>query len=159
VIAYTAAPVFLAVVVDRVIAVIRRHVLADAGSSPWAPLGRFIAGLARVCAVIALYTLRFVLDAANTGRGLRLMVLAAAPVPQARKVRVITPPPQARFQPPDGTTKKARLLTLYRQHPAYGDPDLASRTATELAAKAGLQPGTARSYIYAELAARDGTAP
>jgi Protein of unknown function (DUF2637) len=151
VIAYTAAPVFLAIVVDRVIAVIRRHVLGDAEASPWAPLGRFVAGLARVCVIIALYTLRFFLDAANTGRGLRLMVLNAAPVPQARKVRVITPPPEVHFQPPNGTTKKAQLLTLYRQHPDYGDRAKVSQVAGELAPKAGLQPGTARTYLYAEV--------
>jgi hypothetical protein len=156
VIAYTAAPVFLAIVVDRVIAVIRRHVLGDAESSPWAPLGRFVTGLARAAAVIALYTLRLFLDAANTGRGLRLMVLNAAPVPEARRVRVITPPPEVHFQPPNGTTKKAQLLTLYRQHPDYGDRAKVSQVAGELAPKAGLQAGTARTYLYAEI---DGKAP
>ena len=40
VIAYTAAPIFLAVVVDRVITVIRRHVLADQETSPWMLPGR-----------------------------------------------------------------------------------------------------------------------
>lgn len=152
VIAYTAAPVFLAIVVDRVIAVIRRHVLADAESSPWAPLGRFAAGLARAAALIALYTLRFLLDAASTGRGVRLMILNAAPVPQARTVRACIPPvPEVHWQPPNGTTKKAQLLTLYRQHPDYGDRTKVSQVAGELAPKAGLQAGTARSYLYAEV--------
>jgi len=40
---------------------------------------------------------------------------------------------------------------LYRAHPDYGDRSTASRVAAELAAQAGLQPGTARSYLYAEL--------
>ena len=51
-------------------------------------------------------------------------------------------------------TKKAVLLTLYRAHPDYGDRSTASRVAAELAAQAGLQPGTARSYLYAELNGR-----
>jgi len=48
------------------------------------------------------------------------------------------------------------LLGLYRAHPDYGDRITASRVAAELAAQAGLQAGTARSYLYAEL---DGRTP
>ena len=79
--AYVAAPVFLAVITDRVIAVIRQHVLpVDAGSA-WAPLGRAaVAGL-RLAAVMALYLLRTVLAPSGTLRGLRQMVLDATPVP------------------------------------------------------------------------------
>ncbi len=51
-------------------------------------------------------------------------------------------------------TKKAVLLALYRAHPDYGDRTKASRVAAELAPQAGLQPGTARSYLYAELDGR-----
>ena len=40
VVAYAVAPVALAVVVDRVVAVIRRHVLADEEASAWTALGR-----------------------------------------------------------------------------------------------------------------------
>ena len=40
VVAYVAAPVFLAVIVDRVISVIRRHVLPMDAESAWVPLGR-----------------------------------------------------------------------------------------------------------------------
>ena len=44
--AYVAAPVFLAVITDRVIAVIRQHVLPLDTGSAWAPLGRTaVAGL------------------------------------------------------------------------------------------------------------------
>ena len=44
--AYVAAPVFLAVITDRVIAVIRQHVLPLKGESAWAPLGpAAVAGL------------------------------------------------------------------------------------------------------------------
>jgi len=52
--AYTAAPVFLAVITDRVIAVIRQHVLPLEAESAWAPLGRAaVAGL-RLGTVVAL---------------------------------------------------------------------------------------------------------
>jgi hypothetical protein len=51
-------------------------------------------------------------------------------------------------------TKKSVFLALYRVHPDYGDRRRASRVAAELAPKAGLQPGTARSYLYAELDGR-----
>ena len=175
--AYVAPPLFLAVVVDRVIAVVRRHILGDDESSPWAPLGRLTLRAIRLIGVVLLYALRLLLDLRPTARGLRQLVLDAAPVP--------APPVQVpRWEPlpclgagfadpcpnpapcpdhpaitvaasPDGAahggTKKARLLALYRAHPDYGDRSRASRAATELAAAAGLQPGTARSYIYAAL--------
>ena len=51
-----------------------------------------------------------------------------------------------------GVSKKAVFLRLYRNHADYGNRQLASRTAADLAPRAGLQAGTARSYVYAELA-------
>ncbi|HEY6316004.1 MAG TPA: hypothetical protein VIY52_35070 [Streptosporangiaceae bacterium] len=48
------------------------------------------------------------------------------------------------------------MLGLYRAHPDYGDRRRASRVAAELAPQAGLQPGTARRHLYAEL---DGRTP
>jgi hypothetical protein len=145
--AYAVAPVALAVVVDRVVAVIRRHVLADRGPSTWAAVGRAAAAAARVAGLVGLYALRFALAAPQTARGLRRMVLDAAPLPALPR-----PPAPGDVEPP--RTKKAALLALYRAHPDYGDRSRASRVAAELAAQAGLQAGTARSYLYAEL---DGT--
>ncbi|HTQ95060.1 MAG TPA: hypothetical protein VMK84_36755 [Streptosporangiaceae bacterium] len=85
--AYTAAPVFLAVITDRVIAVIRQHVLPLEAESAWAPLGRAaVAGL-RLGAVVALYLLRTVLARASTLQGLRQIVLDAAPVSGMTRVR------------------------------------------------------------------------
>jgi len=81
VVAFTAAPVFLAIVTDRVIAVVRRHVLGIDEASAWTALGRILKGCARLSAVVLLYGLRFVLAAPETARGLRRMVLDAAPVP------------------------------------------------------------------------------
>jgi len=98
--AYAVAPVALAVVVDRVVAVIRRHVLAEQQPSAWT---------------------------------------TPAPGPTALSC-----------------TKKSVFLALYRAHPHYGDRSQTSRVAAELAPRAGLQAGTARSYLYAEL---DGRTP
>jgi hypothetical protein len=145
--AYAIAPVALAVVVERVVAVIRRHVLADQEPSAWSTAGRAAAAAARVAGQVLLYCLRFALDAPETARGLRRMVLVAAPLPSNPEVpvpEVIGPP----------RTKKAILLTLYRAHPDYGNRSRASRVAGELAPQAGLQAGTARSYLYAELDGR-----
>ena len=87
VVAYVSAPVFLAVITDRVIAVIRQHVLPPDAESAWAPLGRAaVAGL-RLAAVVALYLLRTVLAPSGTLRGLRQMVLDAAPVPGTTRAR------------------------------------------------------------------------
>jgi hypothetical protein len=153
VVAFVAPPVFLAVVVDRVVSVIRRHVLGEEETSPWAPAGRLVRLLARAAGLVTLYLLRFILAPPSTGKGLRRVVLSAAPLPDPA-VRLVTvektggelPPP------PDKDTKKARLLAAYRLHAEYGNRDVASRVASELAEDAGLQAGSARSYIYAELA-------
>src|SRR5690349_1100024 len=145
--AYAIAPVALAVVVDRVVAVIRRHVLAGQEPSGWSTAGRAAAAAARIAGLVLLYLLRLVLAAPETARELRRMVLDAAPLPALPEVRALeaTGPPR---------TKKAVLLALYRAHPDYGDRGTASRVAAELAPQAGLQAGTARSYVYAELDGR-----
>ena len=142
--AFAIAPVALAVVVDRVVAVIRRHVLADQEPSAWSTVGRAAVAAGRIAGWVLLYCLRFALAAPETAKGLRRMVLDAAPLPVLPEV----PAPEATGPP---RTKKAVLLTLYRAHPGYGDRGTASRVAAELAPQAGLQAGTARSYVYAEL--------
>jgi hypothetical protein len=145
--AYAVAPLALAVAVDRVVAVIRRHVLADRQPSAWALAGRAAAAAARTGGLVLLYGLRFAVAAPQTARGLRRMVLDAAPLP------ALTEPPAAEALQPL-RTKKTVLLALYRAHPDYGDRRRASRVAAELAPQAGLQAGTARSYLYAELDGR-----
>ena len=87
--AYIAAPVFLAVITDRVIAVIRQHVLPFDAESAWAPLGRTAVAALRLAAVMALYLLRTVLAPSGTLRGLRQMVLDAAPVPGMTRIRPV----------------------------------------------------------------------
>lgn len=82
VLAYTMPPVFLAIVTDRVIAVVRRHVLGmHADRSAWAAPGRATAAAARAAVLAVLYTLRLILAPAETTGGLRRMILAAAPLP------------------------------------------------------------------------------
>jgi hypothetical protein len=85
--AYVAAPVFLAVITDRVIAVIRQHVLPLDAESAWAPLGGAAVIMLRLAGVVALYLLRAVLAPSGTLRGLRQMVLDAAPMPGMTDVR------------------------------------------------------------------------
>ncbi|HEY2739659.1 MAG TPA: DUF2637 domain-containing protein [Thermoanaerobaculia bacterium] len=144
VVAYAIAPVALAVVVDRVVAVIRRHVLAEEEASAWATLGRALSAAVRLAGLVLLYSLRTVLAPRESSAGLRRLVLNAAPLPgfpAADETKAIDPPP----------TKKAALLALYREHPDYGNRDVAAKVAAELAPQADLQAGTARAYLYAEL--------
>ena len=163
--AYVAAPVFLAVITDRVIAVIRQHVLPLDAESAWAPLGRAaVAGL-RLAAVMALYLLRTVLAPSGTLRGLRQMVLDAAPVPGMTGSRQVCGEPLSMPRPIKSTdearapvspvtgfgTKKAAFLSRYRAHPEYGNRSAAGRVAAELAPLAALQAGTGRTYIAEEL--------
>jgi Protein of unknown function (DUF2637) len=158
VVAYAVAPVALAVVVDRVVAVIRRHVLADEEASAWTSMGRVVVVTARLAGLVLLYSLRFALAPPETAAGLRRLVLNAAPLPEI-PVRVIAADPGhlGRLHLAPGElppTKKAALLKLYRAHADYGDRAKASRVAGELAPQAGLQPGTARAYLYAEIDGR-----
>jgi len=151
VVAYVLAPIALAVVVDRVVAVIRRHVLADEEASAWTAMGCAVLAASRLTGVAALYSLRFVLAPPSTATGLRRMVLAAAPLPGPEHQAIAAPEVPAIDAPP---TKKAALLALYRVHPEYGVKASASKVAAELAPQAGLQAGTARAYLYAELESR-----
>ena len=80
---YVMPPVVFAVCTDQVVCVVRRHGLGIQEDSAWAVLGRLVLAMARLAGVIALYGLRFVLAPAETARGLRRMVLAAAPLPEA----------------------------------------------------------------------------
>jgi hypothetical protein len=167
--AYTAAPVFLAIITDRVISVIRRHVLPGDTESAWAWLGHATIRAARLSALVALYLLRTVLAPKETATGLRRMVLAAAPVPGTTEpgatlaISRTDEPADHDDQADDETgdhgdgpavefaTKKQAFLSRYRGHPQYGIREAASRIAAELAPLAGLQAGTGRTYIAEEL--------
>src|SRR5215469_5856010 len=73
VLAYVMPPVFLAVVADRVVSVVRRHALGEDERSPW---------LAAV--PLVLYGLRLVLAPPSTAAGLRRWLLLKTPLPAAR---------------------------------------------------------------------------
>jgi len=80
---YVMPPVVFAVCTDQVVAVIRRHGLGIAEDSAWAVLGRLVLAVVRLAGMILLYGLRFILAPAETAKGLRRMVLNAAPLPGA----------------------------------------------------------------------------
>jgi Protein of unknown function (DUF2637) len=177
VVAFVAAPVFLAIVVDRVVAVIRRHVLGDDEGSAWTALGRAVLAAATLTGMIVRYSLRFTVDARETLKGLRRGIINAAPLPELHPAITAVPDlpelPPARLEcwctnplpclvhgttvPELSTTKKAKLLVLYRGHRDYGNKAVASAVARELAPLADLQWGTARSYIGEELARIEAT--
>ena len=77
--AYAVAPIALAVVVDRVVAVIRHHVLADREPSAWITLGCAAATAVRITGLVLLYALRFAMAAPQTARGLRRTAGCPAP--------------------------------------------------------------------------------
>ena len=80
---YVMPPVVFAVCTDQTVAVIRRHGLGIAEDSAWTVLGRLALAVVRLAGIILLYGLRFILAPAETAKGLRRMVLDAAPLPEA----------------------------------------------------------------------------
>jgi hypothetical protein len=80
---YVMPPAVFAVCADQTVAVIRRHGLGIAEDSAWSVLGRVVLAAVRLAGVGVLYGLRFILAPAETARGLRRMVLAAAPLPES----------------------------------------------------------------------------
>lgn len=153
--AYVMPPLFLALVVDRVVAVVRRHILGDAERSVWATAGRGTAALVKGLGLVLLYLLRFVLAPPSTGAGLRRVVLNAAPVPAAPErptvavvpVPAIEPPPVT--EPPElaGASKRARLAWWYERDADYRNRSAVAAAAKRLAPLVELGEGTARAYL------------
>ena len=167
--AYVAPSLFLALVVDRVVAVVRRHVLGTAERSVWVTVGRGVTLLARGLGLVVLYGLRFVLAPPSTGAGLRQVVLNSTPLPAAparaelppgEEVPAIEPPPATEPPELEGASKKARLAWWYRQDPDFGNRAAVAAAAKRLAPKVDLSEGTARAYLGAILTdlERDGRA-
>lgn len=149
---YVMPAVAFAVCTDLVVSVVRRFYYGlEDHASPWAALGRALARTAVACGRVLLYLLRLTLDRAETWRGLRQMVLNAAPLPAA-PVAV----PQVTWQAAAVSSKKARLIILYKQDKRHGVAAQASEAARDLAPKADLQWGTARTYIGEYLASLNG---
>jgi hypothetical protein len=84
---YVMPPVVFAVCTDQTVAVIRRHGLGITEDSAWTVLGRLVLAAARLAGIMLLYGLRFILAPAETAKGLRRMVLNAAPLPGAQQDR------------------------------------------------------------------------
>jgi hypothetical protein len=151
VVAYVSPPIVLAILTDRVISVIRRHVLPDDTESAWGPVGRAVVAAARVSAVVLLYLLRTVLAPPSTIGGLRRIVLTAAPVPAALPatpaIQAIDPPEVTEPPELEGASKKARLAWWYQQDPDYGNRSAVAAAAKRLAARVDLSEGTARAYL------------
>ena len=154
VLAYVMPPVFLAVVADRVVSVVRRHVLGEHERSPWL-----------AAAPLVLYLLRLVLAPPSTAAGLRRWLLLKTPLPTARPPAMISAPPRKaitgrRGPGPRAESKTARFLALVEQRhgPLAGfPPEQVSPTCTELAPEVGLDVGAARTALRrAVLAAWDG---
>jgi hypothetical protein len=152
--AFVMPPLFLALVVDRVVAVVRRHVLGDAERSVWAAFGRGVAVMVKGLGLVLLYLLRLVLAPPSTGAGLRRVVLNAAPLPEAARVPLTSDEPPAIDPPPvseppelEGASKRARLAWWYERDEAFGDRTAVAATAKRLAPVVGLGEGTARAYI------------
>jgi len=147
--AYTTPPLFLALVVDRVIAVARRHVLGDAERSVWAAVGRAAAAAARALGLTLLYLLRLGLAPRSTAAGLRRLVLDAAPVP------AVPARPQARTPAtgPPGPGRPRGRARPSRASPQAGAGSgrvapggtRAGRTALQDAAPARQRPGKSRT--------------
>ena len=154
VVAYAVAPVALAVVVDRVVAVIRRHVLGVDEASAWTALGRAVVTAARFSGAALLYSLRFALAPPSTAKGLRRWVLVVTPLPEAEPEAIESGPRPEAISPPPGT-KRARLEAAYIAHPDAWNRAKAASVATDLAQEIGMSAGTARGYVNALLAQRE----
>jgi hypothetical protein len=157
VLAYVMPPLFLAVVADRVVSVVRRHVLGEHERSPWL-----------AAAPLVLYLARLLLAPPSTAAGLRRWLLLKTPLPGA-PVPAVAPVPQPRAitgrrgpTGPRAGSKTARFLALVEQRhgPLAGfAPERVSPVCTELAPEVGLDAGAARTALRrAVLAARDGRA-
>jgi hypothetical protein len=172
VLAYCMPPVFLAVVADRVIAVVRRHVLGPAARSPWQAAARPV-----------LYGARLVLAPPSTAAGLRRWLLhvtplpptmGSAPVPKPGTAGAAEVPARAalaarpvamtrgRNAGPRRQSKTSRFLDLVSERHGplacfpLGD---VSPTCAALAPEVGLDCGAARTALRrAVLEARDGGA-
>jgi hypothetical protein len=153
VLAFVMPPVFLAVVADRVVSVVRRHVLGEQEQSPW-----------RAAVPLVLYLLRLLLAPPSTAAGLRRWLLVKTPLP-ARAASAIAPANRKAITSPDrrvgrrAESKTARFLALVAER--HGPlstfpPERVSRTCAELAREVGLDPGAARTALRrAVLTARD----
>ena len=157
---YVMPPAVFAVCTDQTVAVIRRHGLGIAEDSAWAVLGRVVLAAVRLAGVVVLYGLRFVLAPAETARGLRRMVLAAAPLPESTEedrpaiVPRAVPAVLPETAPAPGAIPEVLpgAVPEVTPHPALeAVPDIAERSQVT----SGKQPGPATPERLAEFYAAD----
>ena len=156
VLAYVMPPVFLAVVADRVVSVVRRHALGEDERSPWL-----------TAAPLVVYAVRLMLAPPSTAAGLRRWLLLKAPLPATREPALARAPKPKAIGGNRGPassragSKTARFLARVEQrHGALADvpPEWVARICAELAPEVGLDAGAARTALRkAVLAARDGS--
>ncbi len=146
---YVMPPAVFAVCTDQVVSVVRRHGLGIAEDSSWSVLGRVVLAAARLAAAVLLYALRFTLAPAETARGLRRMVLAAAPLPGARQEH---PAPEAPPEtPPVPETVPGTVPEVTPRPALEAVPALPERSQVT----PGKQPGPATPERLAEFYAAD----
>jgi hypothetical protein len=148
---YVMPPAVFAICTDQTVAVVRRHGLGIQEDSAWTGLGRVVLAVARLAGVIVLYGLRFVLDPAETARGLRRMVLAAAPIPAAGRALLAEVTPET-APAPEATPEVLPAAPEVTPHPALiAVPDVQERSRVT----PGKQPGPATPERLAEFYAAD----
>jgi hypothetical protein len=163
--AYVMPPVALAIVVDRCVAVTRRHVLGMRdGRSPWAVVSAAAGRVARFAGLSALYVLRLLVDRRGTSAGIRAALLNATPLPQLeapqderqdedqkpdreRRERKLPDRRGGRAGRGGKTTRFLRLVTERHGDLAAIPLDQVSRIATALAPEADLHPASARTAL------------
>lgn len=92
--AYVMPAILFAITVDRVIAVIKRHVLGKEDErSPWGAIIRAVLFVPRIIALIVLYFLRLILAPWSTITGARRWVLNSTPLPAAPAAVVLSAVP------------------------------------------------------------------
>jgi hypothetical protein len=138
ILAWTMPPVFLAVVVDRVVSAARRHVLGVRdGASPWIVAATGAGKALRFAGLTALYALRFVLAPPSTAAGARRAVLAAtplpAPPPRRPRAAITLPPGASRAVAPVADPWADWAPAPAASRPAEPQPPRRGRTGTKTA--------------------------
>ena len=154
---YVMPPAVFAVCTDQVVSVVRRHGLGIAEDSSWSVLGRVVLAAARLAGAVLLYSLRFALAPAETARGLRRMVLAAAPLPGSVQEH---PAPEAvpETAPVPGTVPEVTSEAAREVIPRpvlEAVPAIPARSQERPQVTPGKQPGPATPERLAEFYAAD----
>jgi hypothetical protein len=150
---YVMPPAVFAICTDQTVAVVRRHGLGIQEDSAWTSLGRVVLAVVRLAGMIVLYGLRFALAPKETATGLRLMVLAAAPLSETTEQDHPAPAPEVVPEVLHDTTPEVLpAAPEATPHPALEIvPDMQERPQ----ATSGKQPGPVTPERLAEFYAAD----